>query len=261
MERYKTITSDIHFVNASCDTFDGLKNSDKYNTESNDPLQGLGSEIKPKFYRVNSEVFAEPFETISDGLKSHKSGTINPETHQDKIFVVDNVIVQQRTGKKYKKYHINFEDPSSLSCPQPNCNRSFSLTKLLKAHIRKVHCADKNRCICEVCGDKFSSQYLLVRHSAVHNGRTVKCPVCDKVLSERTSLSVHLRTHSGVRPHACSVCAKSFLRKSTLNNHVKFVHRDSQLQCPKCQERFETRSQWTRHLTSHRANKADGVPS
>lgn len=45
-------------------------------------------------------------------------GPMNSETHQDKIVVVDNVIVQQRIGKKYKKYHINAQDPSGLSCPQ-----------------------------------------------------------------------------------------------------------------------------------------------
>lgn len=36
MEQYKIISSDIHFVNISCNVFDGFINSDKYNSECDD---------------------------------------------------------------------------------------------------------------------------------------------------------------------------------------------------------------------------------
>uniref|UniRef100_A0A2A4JII2 C2H2-type domain-containing protein n=1 Tax=Heliothis virescens TaxID=7102 RepID=A0A2A4JII2_HELVI len=237
----KSFSANFINTNTLCDESD--EENKPFNSETNDPLQGLGSEaILPK--RIDNVVFAEPLEKVltkEDSLKD-----------KEEMVFIDNVVVHKKSGRKYKKYHMNIEDATQLKCPQSNCTRIFSTSKLLKAHIRKVHCADRNRYICECCGRGFSALYLLERHAAVHSGERVACPVCHVLLSCSTGLTNHLRSHSKVRPHQCSVCSKSFARASNLATHVKFVHRNGLLDCGVCDMRFSSRKQWSLHMKNHK---------
>ncbi|CAD0206116.1 unnamed protein product [Chrysodeixis includens] len=215
--------------------------SENMDSESVDPLRELNNETpEPQYYRMDSIVFAEPLSNMSN--KNHTKD-LNKETNNEEEFIFkDSFTVQKRPDKKYKKYHISIEDTSDLKCPQTNCTSTFTTTKLLKAHIRKVHCADREY-ICEQCGAGFCARYLLARHTAVHTGTRVTCHVCSKSLSGRTNLSTHLRSHSGVRAHSCDVCSKSFTRASTLAAHVKFVHREGLLGCDQCDKSARAISQ------------------
>lgn len=68
---------------------------------------------------------------------------------------------------------------------QTNCKKEFSSVNLLKCHVRKVHCIEY-KCMCEICGRKFSAKYLLKRHKMVHDKENITCTVCGKILSRRT---------------------------------------------------------------------------
>lgn len=219
--------------------------------ETGDPLKELGVESNiPKCYRLDRLVFAEPLENISNDVNAE-----DIEEH-NAITVVDNVMVQTEAGKKYKKYLIDF-NASQLQCPQPNCTRIFATSKLLKAHIRKVHCADKQRYICEQCGRGFSARYLLQRHLVVHSGVLRECSVCGVKLRGRTGLTNHLRSHLNIRVHECEVCKKKFTRASTCATHIKFVHKQGLLACDQCGRQFTSRNQWSLHMKIHRKEKPD----
>ncbi|CAB3361075.1 Hypothetical predicted protein [Cloeon dipterum] len=51
-----------------------------------------------------------------------------------------------------------------------------------------------------------------------------QCVVCRRVLSCRSALQMHYRTHTGERPYRCKVCGRGFATKGNLKTHVS-VHR------------------------------------
>ncbi|XP_052747998.1 PR domain zinc finger protein 1-like [Galleria mellonella] len=210
-----------------------------------DPLNGIGIQGNNCYRLNNSIIFAEPLNYSKQIKEENTDGQMTT--------FIDNVIVQKTPGKR-NKYHMYIEDLSNPTCPQQNCNKTFSNMTLLKAHIRKIHCADRNRYICDQCGSGFPAVYLLRRHTAVHAGERVQCPVCKKSLSARTNLSTHLRSHADTRTHECGVCHKRFVRKCTLNAHVKFVHRVGELNCDKCDDTFTSRIELRRHVLTHNAS-------
>ncbi|XP_022828536.1 zinc finger and SCAN domain-containing protein 2-like isoform X1 [Spodoptera litura] len=222
---------DTNFINVSYIKSDEHSQSVNINSETDDPLKELGLQPNPpSYYKLDSIVFAEPLKNISNNENALK----DIEEHTE-ITVMENVLIKKEAGKQYKKYLMDL-DASQLQCPQPNCTRSFTTTKLLKAHIRKVHCADKQKYICDQCGRGFSAQYLLRRHELVHTGVLVECTVCGVKLRGRTGLTNHLRSHLNIRAHECRFCKKKFTRASTCATHIKFVHKQGMLGCDQCEQ-------------------------
>ncbi|CAJ1075880.1 zinc finger protein 613-like isoform X2 [Xyrichtys novacula] len=50
--------------------------------------------------------------------------------------------------------------------------------------------------------------------------RVNKCSVCDKVFTEKSNLTRHMKIHAP-KENQCDVCGKSFTTKPQLNNHIK----------------------------------------
>ena len=49
---------------------------------------------------------------------------------------------------------------------------------------------------------------------------SVKCDICDKTLANKKTLSSHILTHTGEKPHECTQCGHRFALKGTLSSHI-----------------------------------------
>ncbi|KAH7908956.1 hypothetical protein BJ138DRAFT_1011772 [Hygrophoropsis aurantiaca] len=107
------------------------------------------------------------------------------------------------------------------------CKQNFSEAATLQQHMRR-HTQEKPY-ICDFpgCGKAFAITGALTIHKRTHNGlRPFKCTYCEKAFSESSNLAKHLRTHTGARPYPCieDGCGKSFARPDQLARHMS-VHR------------------------------------
>ncbi|KAJ8303218.1 hypothetical protein KUTeg_019614 [Tegillarca granosa] len=82
-----------------------------------------------------------------------------------------------------------------------------------------------------------------------------QCVICHRVLSCKSALQMHYRTHTGERPFRCKICSRAFTTKGNLKTHMG-VHRMKpplrmMHQCPVCHKSFTNLLVLQQHIRSH----------
>lgn len=128
------------------------------------------------------------------------------------------------------KYHSRLHDASKqFHCKY--CNRSFIQIHHLQNHER----THTGVCpfLCPVCGHRFKAACNLKLHMRVHNNdrkslKEYQCE-CGKSFNQKSSLTVHLRSHREHKRYKCNQCEEKFAEKQQLTNHFKALHTENTL--------------------------------
>ncbi|KAL3279354.1 hypothetical protein HHI36_016860 [Cryptolaemus montrouzieri] len=145
-----------------------------------------------------------------------------------------------------------------------HCGEYFHSRKKLAWH-KEIH--DSKPKACTKCNEKFIHLASLTRHMRkAHNERylpkeersneNVECPICKGVFV-KSSLEVHIRTHSGARPYSCLICNKDFTTRWNLKLH-KWTHASrvsKPYKCDQCNGAFVRESDYISHMNSHKSIK------
>ena len=79
------------------------------------------------------------------------------------------------------------------------------------------------------------------------------CPFenCKKTYNSKSKLTIHLRTHLGIKPYKCSQCSKTFNEKGNLKIHMRIHTGEKPYQCKECKKEFKAMSHLKEHIISH----------
>ena len=101
---------------------------------------------------------------------------------------------------------------------------------------------------CTICGKASTTSSHLNVHMRTHSGdRPHSCTTCDKAFSTSSDLTKHTRTHTGDRPYVCATCGSTFARSDSLTVHVRAHTGDRPYPCTTCGKAFLTSSHLGRH--------------
>nr|XP_039267291.1 zinc finger protein GLI4-like isoform X2 [Styela clava] len=121
------------------------------------------------------------------------------------------------------------------NCGWENCLREFDTQEQLVHHINNDHIhGEKKEFVCrwrDCARDQkpFKAQYMLVVHMRRHTGeKPHKCSFegCTKAYSRLENLKTHLRSHTGEKPYVCEFpgCTKAFSNASDRAKHQNRTH-------------------------------------
>ncbi|XP_062981366.1 GDNF-inducible zinc finger protein 1-like isoform X2 [Elgaria multicarinata webbii] len=194
----------------------------------------------------------------------------------------ENNLILGETKLRKSPRNISKVMPRTYACDQCHC--SFHFAKQYQAHTQRKHGTDLVvKYNCSVCDQLFPNCQNLRRHRlAVHNNeqrfpcvlcdkkfkrqkdlndhtRRVhakkqnpqRCPYCDKVISSKCGLTVHIRTHTGEKPYKCERCPARFAQRSAFNTHLRKIHESRQ-------DGKVMPGYWTRVPPTERVDLVDG---
>ncbi|XP_026317144.1 transcriptional activator cubitus interruptus isoform X3 [Hyposmocoma kahamanoa] len=148
------------------------------------------------------------------------------------------------------------------NCHWVDCKLEFPTQDDLVKHINTDHIhASKKAFVCRWVGcsrdeKPFKAQYMLVVHMRRHTGeKPHKCTFegCCKAYSRLENLKTHLRSHTGEKPYTCEVpgCAKAFSNASDRAKHQNRTHSNEKpyvCKAPGCTKRYTDPSSLRKHV-------------
>ncbi|OXB52824.1 hypothetical protein ASZ78_008629 [Callipepla squamata] len=148
------------------------------------------------------------------------------------------------------------------NCYWDGCAKEFDTQEQLVHHINNEHIhGEKKEFVCHwaACSREqrpFKAQYMLVVHMRRHTGeKPHKCTFegCTKAYSRLENLKTHLRSHTGEKPYVCEHegCNKAFSNASDRAKHQNRTHSNEKpyiCKIPGCTKRYTDPSSLRKHV-------------
>uniref|UniRef100_UPI003AAC4C35 transcriptional activator GLI3 n=1 Tax=Centroberyx gerrardi TaxID=166262 RepID=UPI003AAC4C35 len=182
-------------------------------------------------------------------------GAVSVQDHPDGM-----TLVKEEGDKDESKQEP--EVVYETNCHWESCCREFDTQEQLVHHINNDHIhGEKKEFVCrwDDCSREqkpFKAQYMLVVHMRRHTGeKPHKCTFegCAKAYSRLENLKTHLRSHTGEKPYVCEHegCNKAFSNASDRAKHQNRTHSNEKpyvCKIPGCTKRYTDPSSLRKHV-------------
>ncbi|XP_066091573.1 zinc finger protein 343-like isoform X3 [Saccopteryx bilineata] len=176
-------------------------------------------------------------------LETSRSGSVSCSEHEPDCSVESNVMTNQVTPSGEKP----------LVCSQ--CGRGFRLISHLLRH-PGAHSSTEKAFLCDECGKRFGDKSNVTVHQQSDSGvKPFVCFECGRAYGYKSGLRRHQQTHSKENPFMCPECGRAFGGKSHLKTHLRTHSGEKPFLCSECGRAFGYNSALRRHQQTHSGDK------
>ncbi|KAJ8724622.1 hypothetical protein PYW08_016096 [Mythimna loreyi] len=106
--------------------------------------------------------------------------------------------------------------------------------------------------VCPTCKVDQGTDAQFHAHLKTH---PLECLTCGKCFFRRANLSLHIKTHLGIKNYKCEVCEKRFVTRQKLTEHHNVHTGRTPIKCTVCDDTFRRYSNMVQHRDRHHLAK------
>ncbi|XP_057331282.1 zinc finger and BTB domain-containing protein 49-like [Microplitis mediator] len=212
------------------------------------------------------EVKVDPMIFLQYGLDRSITPESDFNSDDDRSYTKDSLSTNEEPSK-YSTQKLNEEEEQEEEEQNESLNKQFNCTLCsrgfesqinlqnhLWSHLPRAesHCDDPKSISSALnnINNNNPNNGILMPNTSENSSGSFICPICNKKISTKGNLKVHLETHRPKGKYGCDICGRIFKTQSNLYRHKEY-HGGIQFPCSVCGRVYPTNSTLRAHSITH----------